>query len=249
MVPNRSPNHTINKLGFTLLEVIIALAILVMALTILVDSQSTAAFMVRDADRVRMATQLAEEKMVEAQLILEFDGWTSQDIDESGDFDDFGAEDFRGTGMRSDVEVDLSEFKWAYTVRRIEFSLPSDIGGITDDLMGGGYFGDAANEQYEENENPNQMDLGDIGISPDMISEYLADYIREVRIMVWWGENEDEEDQVELLTHVINPSGVVSDDENGANQANGNGNGSNNSSNSSSSSSGRGSSKGSGGKK
>jgi hypothetical protein len=46
-----------------------------------------------------------------------------------------------------------------------------------------------------------------------MISEYLGAYIREVRVLVWWGENEDSVDQVELLTHIINPSGAVSETE------------------------------------
>ncbi|MEC8380601.1 MAG: type II secretion system protein [Myxococcota bacterium] len=218
MVPVRSTHHPLSsKRAFTLLEVIIALAILVMALTILVESQGSAAYMVRDADRVRLATILAEEKMVEAQLILEFEGWTAQDIEESGDFDSFGSEDFRGTGMSPDFETNLNDYKWAYTVRRIEFTLPTDIGVMTDELMDGGYFGESASEQYAQNENPNQMDLGDIGISPDMISEYLADYIREVRVLVWWGKNEDKDDQVELLTHVINPSGIVTDDGTGQN--------------------------------
>ena len=31
-------------------------------------------------------------------------------------------------------------------------------------------------------------------------------------MLVWWGENEDELDQVEIVTHVINPSGAVSAD-------------------------------------
>ena len=83
MVSVRSPHHPLAaRRAFTLLEVIIALAILVMALTILVESQGSAAYMVRDADRVRLATVLAEEKMVEAQIILEFEGWTAQDIED-----------------------------------------------------------------------------------------------------------------------------------------------------------------------
>ena len=53
------------------------------------------------------------------------------------------------------------------------------------------------------------MDLSDIGISPDMISDYLSDYLREVRVLVWWELDEDEDDQVELLTRRKSP-GVVS---------------------------------------
>ena len=202
--------------GFTLLEVTIALALLVMALGILLQSQTSAVIMTVDSEKIRIATQLAEEKMSEAQIHLEVEGWTTADIDENGDFSDLGEEEFRGTGNRSDAGDDLDGYYWAYTVRRIEINIPSDLGGMTEDLMGTGYFGDQPNNEDVQN---NQMDLGDLGISPDMISDYLSDYIREVRVMVWWGDREppkvDKEgnlpdNQVELLTHVINPTGVVS---------------------------------------
>lgn len=202
--------------GFTLLEVTIALALMVMALGILLQSQTSAVIMTVDSEKIRIATQLAEEKMSEAQIQLEVEGWTTADIDENGDFSDLGEEEFRGTGNRSDAGDDLDGYYWAYTVRRIEINIPSDLGGMTEDLMGTGYFGDQPNNEDVQN---NQMDLGDLGISPDMISDYLSDYIREVRVMVWWGDREppkvDKEgnlpdNQVELLTHVINPTGVVS---------------------------------------
>ena len=63
----------------------------------------------------------------------------------------------------------------------------------------------------QENQSP---DITDMGVSPDMITEYLSDYIRELRVLVWWGKNEDETDQVELLTHVINPTGIVTEVDN-----------------------------------
>ena len=173
--------------GFTLLEVTIALALMVMALGILLQSQTSAVIMTVDSEKIRIATQLAEEKMSEAQIQLEVEGWTTADIDENGDFSDLGEEEFRGTGNRSDAGDDLDGYYWAYTVRRIEINIPSDLGGMTEDLMGTGYFGDQPNNEDVQN---NQMDLGDLGISPDMISDYLSDYIREVRVMVWWGDRE-----------------------------------------------------------
>ena len=48
-----------HKRGFTLIEVTIALSILVMALSILVENQGFAAFMTRDAEKMRTATMLA----------------------------------------------------------------------------------------------------------------------------------------------------------------------------------------------
>ena len=204
--PTLSRRH---RRAFTLLEVTIALAILVLSLTVLVENQALGALMSREADKIRIATMLAEEKMVEAQLLLEVEGWTSSDIEENGDFKDLGSEEFRGDGLRLDFDDHLEDFKWAYTVRKIELNFPTDLGGLTEDLGGSGYFGDKNTEAVQDN----TMDLGDIGISPDMISDYLSDYLREVRVLVWWGENEDEDDQVEILTHVVNPTGVVSNPE------------------------------------
>jgi hypothetical protein len=44
---------------------------------------------------------------------------------------------------------------------------------------------------------------------------------------VWWGDNEDEDDQVELVHHVVNPTGMVKStgDENGGAAAGGSGGG------------------------
>jgi prepilin-type N-terminal cleavage/methylation domain-containing protein len=198
-----------SRRAFTLLEVTIAMSILAVSLVILMESQGNAVFMTQDAEKVRLATMLAEEKMTEAQLRIEYEGWKNSDIEENGDFDDFGQEDFRGTNLRLDFSDSLDKYKWAYTIRQIDISIPTDLGGMAGDMMEGGYFGEEKNDDMSEQ----NFDLGDLGISPDMISDYLADYIREVRIRVWWGENEDETDQVELLTHVINPSGVVTEDD------------------------------------
>jgi hypothetical protein len=148
--------------------------------------------------------------MLEAQLYLEREGWGSQDIEEEGDFEEFGNEEFRGGSLQLDLESDQYEdFKWAYTIREINLEIPSNLGDMAGDLSEGGYFGERDTEEFEGG----QPDLTDLGISPDMISEYLGAYIREVRVIVWWGENEDSVDQVELLTHIINPSGAVSETE------------------------------------
>ena len=201
-----------SRRGFTLVEVTIALSILVLSLSILVENQGFAAFMTRDAEKIRIATMLAEEKLIEAQLILEEEGWKTTDIEEDGDFDDFGSEDFRDGGLNLDIDSELDGFKWAYTIRKIEMNLPTDVGGMMGDMVGSGYYGDQSeNEQMQQNQG---MDLGDIGVSQDMITDYLSDYIREVRVMVWWNDDYEETgDFVELTTHLVNPSGVVTDPE------------------------------------
>ena len=62
------------RLGFTLLEVIIAIGILVIGLLVLVDSQASSVFMVTEANNITNATMLADEKMTETLLVLEQEG-------------------------------------------------------------------------------------------------------------------------------------------------------------------------------
>ena len=67
--------------GFTLLEVIIALGILATSLVVLVETQATAVLSTTEADRLTLATNLAQEKMLEVQLTMEREGFGEQDLD------------------------------------------------------------------------------------------------------------------------------------------------------------------------
>jgi len=192
--------------AFTLLEVVISLGILATAMVVLIDSQAFAVFSTREADFIIRSTQLAEEKMMEVQILMEREGFSDQDIEEEGDFEEFGAEEFRGDDLHLDLEDELKDFRWAYTVRKIELSMPPNLGGMASDLAGGGYFGEEKSAEMDVGGAP---DLGDMGVSGDMITDTLADYIREVRVRVWWGDNEDETDQIELTSHIINPTGIM----------------------------------------
>src|SRR5690606_10752784 len=55
--------------AFTLLEVMIATAILVVTLVILTETQATAVQMTLEAERIQVATQLAQAKLTEVQLL------------------------------------------------------------------------------------------------------------------------------------------------------------------------------------
>ena len=191
--------------AFTLLEVLIALAILAVSLVVLVDAQATAVFMTRETDRIFTATLLAQEKMNEVKLYVETEGFVDKDIEEQGTFEDYEIE-----SLELDFEDAFDDYEWAYTIREVELSLGGDIGGMADSLGNSGYFGDGAETSSE----PAAEDRGleDLGVQPDMVTEMLSPYIREVRVRVWWGEvdpDEPDENAVELVTHLINPSGIV----------------------------------------
>jgi prepilin-type N-terminal cleavage/methylation domain-containing protein len=199
------------RVGFTLLEVMIALAILTSGLMVLVDSQAYSVLMTHETDRLLVATMLAGEKMGELQLLTEKQGFSDQDIEESGDFSDFGAEglleDFQMPDLEVDLEGSLADYKWAFTLREVDISFP-DMGGAGEQLASSGYWGETSDE-ISSSSDESSPGLADMGIDSDVITEMLSPYFREVRVRVWWGSNEDELDQVELVSHVINPSGTI----------------------------------------
>ena len=86
---------------------------------------------------------------------------------------------------------------------------------MASELQGSGALGDQPEgapslASLGEGGNP----LSQLGMSPDMISEMLTPYIREIKVRVWWGKDsklaEERGDEVIVVTHVVNPSGVVS---------------------------------------
>ncbi len=106
--------------GFTLLEVMIALAILVTALVVVAQANMGAT---RDASRAKMltvATMLGRAKMNEIEFDLKHDGFSDFDEEECGDF---GDDDYGG----------LAKFQWCYTIEKIELpenlDLQSMLGG------------------------------------------------------------------------------------------------------------------------
>lgn len=199
--------------GFSILEVIVALGILAMALVVLVESQATAVLMTHESEDIMTATLLAKEKLNQVVLQVESEGFQEQDIEEEGDFargifGDFMAGAFDGNFEELNSDQ-FANYRWAFTVRKIDFSLGGDLEGMADTLQGAGLGPQDELQKEQMDQNDQQMDLGDVGVSSDMITDYLSPYIREVRVLVWWGDNKDEEDQVEIVTHLINPSGQI----------------------------------------
>lgn len=100
--------HSRSTKGFTLLEVVIALGILAMSLTVLLESQASS---VNSAGRSRdltIASLLARSKMVDLEAMLIEDGFVMGDLEEEGDFGDEGYEYVKYKSRISEVELDLS---------------------------------------------------------------------------------------------------------------------------------------------
>ncbi len=186
--------------GITLRVGMIALASLAARLVILIETQPTAAAATREAERILVATQLAHEKLAEVRMLVEREGFQTQDVHEEGDFDDFGDD-----ALNLEFK-ELSDFHYEFLITEIDLGLASDLNGAMQKLSG------LAGAAGEGNAAP-PIDLSGLPIplEGDMIVQMLEPFVREVRVRVWWGDDlrdaEENGDEVVLTTHMINPQG------------------------------------------
>ncbi len=178
-----------DRRGFTLLEVLIALAVLSLSLMILVGAQSNSVRMTVQADRLLVGTMLAKQKLAELEMFLESEpGFSEQDeIVEEGDFEEL----FPGQ---------YPEYRWRTAIRKLDLRGAS-TGGLTD------LIGFAGGDETQQNipGMPDEETLASL-INLDEMSEQLARFIREITVVVYWDFSGDF-DEVVLTTHVIKPTG------------------------------------------
>jgi general secretion pathway protein I len=86
--------------GFSLLEAMVALAILAISLTTLIGSQHQSMFVADDNDFSSIAAQLASSQMAEVLDRLRQNAGEAETIPASGDFGD----DYQGYSWRVDIE-------------------------------------------------------------------------------------------------------------------------------------------------
>ena len=200
-----------SRRAFSLLEVMVALGILVVSLTILIETQSNAVQMTAESERIIAAADLAAAKFNEATLRVESDGFQIGDIEESGDFSDFGDE-----ATNLEFGESLDEYHWEYTIGEIDLDLAGDIAQMAQDVDGTGMFGEAGDMGGALGDMGGGGGMGNLGalMSGDAITQMLGPYIREVRVRVWWGDDSDDAeergDEVFITGHVVNPTGALS---------------------------------------
>ncbi|RYF08246.1 MAG: prepilin-type N-terminal cleavage/methylation domain-containing protein [Deltaproteobacteria bacterium] len=152
--------------GFTLLEVLVALAIMGISLTVLLQAQGAA---LRSASRSRdmtVATLLARGKMIDIEKHLFHDGFSLSTEDESGDFSAEGA----------------SEMKWHYRISEVEFDMSALLSLCDKFAPGSAKGGDSSARSDCESF------LGGLGASIGGFTEELGRSLRAVELTVSWAE-------------------------------------------------------------
>ncbi len=153
------------KRGFTLLEVMIALAILAFALTALLGHEGVAIQMSDYSNRMSQASLLAQGKFLEVEQLLLSDGMDRLDGCESGDF--------RAEGFK--------RYRWKACGYKLEMSEEATT-QLTEELtvaLGG--FGLDENQLGKVTGQTTMM----VQMVPTMVQS-MEDQVRKVRLEVTW---------------------------------------------------------------
>jgi prepilin-type N-terminal cleavage/methylation domain-containing protein len=170
--------------GFTLLEVMVALAILAMALVVLVGIATDNVRATQHAKMVTTATFLARAKMAEVEDLVMVDGFVDSDQEEDGDFS--------GEGR--------PEFSWKTIIEKVE--LPADLAQQTQEA--------AQSATEAASDNPLAAMAGFMGgfmstlIEPIRVG--LEEAVRRVTVRVAWHEPGRKEQSFEVVTFLTDPA-------------------------------------------
>jgi prepilin-type N-terminal cleavage/methylation domain-containing protein len=164
--------------GFTLLEVLVALALLSVSLMVIVRLQGQAVVFKSHEEHNLIAVGLARSKMVDLELQLEEDGYGSQDKEECGDF-------------KSDLGKAFDAYSWCWEVKKAPLTIPENVFG------GGGEEGG-----QEGGQDVVTSMASSFGLNPESISEELGKGIRQLSVTVKW-KSAGVDDSLTLQTHVV----------------------------------------------
>ena len=169
--------------GFTLLEVAIAMAILIVALAALLGHQGIAVQMSDFSNRLSQATLLLQGKMLDVEYKLIKDGMDQLDECAEGDFREEGFKQF--TWKACGVKLDMADGAADQIVEQVKQMLA----GFTP--LSAGQDGKGAAAAPAEGDAPSPMDAmsGSIEMIASVLPTFLQqlqDKIRKVRVEVSW---------------------------------------------------------------
>ncbi len=168
------PSVRTKQLGFSFMEVMVALAVLSISLIVLLESQAFSMKLVSKTRATDQATTLAMNKMADVTRFIEEKGIKALPKEEMGEFD---SELYPG-------------FRWR--VYRMGIPAPDFAKMLT--MTGGG-----SEEESEEEDSGNAaLFAGPLKI----ITKIWAESVYELHVQVIWGEGRNERD-FELVTHFI----------------------------------------------
>ncbi|HVG59089.1 MAG TPA: prepilin-type N-terminal cleavage/methylation domain-containing protein [Hyalangium sp.] len=197
--------RTRNRRGFTLLETVVALAILALALMAIFDLNSGAVANHVYSKHLTVASFLARSKMTDLEQELYDEGFSNDDEEESGDFSDEGWPNYKWRAKI--IAPDTDGVSPDQLIGAI-FNLPigegdGDMGGLAS-LFGGG-----AGGADGKGGGPAPAGGGMAGMAAGMAQpmftqmiEQITQTVREVHLTVTWKEGKVVE-SMDIVTHIV----------------------------------------------
>ncbi|RKG85591.1 type IV pilus modification PilV family protein [Corallococcus terminator] len=193
--------------GFTLLETMVAMAILSVALMAIFDLNAGAVSNHVYTKRLTVASLLARSKMTDLEQDLYDDGFDVDDDEKSGDFSDDGWPQFK---WRARIIAPKTDGVTPDQLIGAIFNLPMGGGGDSGDPLGGlaGLFGGAGGDKGgASGGTTTSSPLGGaaMGMAQPMFTQMvdqLTKAVREVHLTVYWKEGTQVE-SVDVVTHVV----------------------------------------------
>lgn len=180
--------------GFTLLEVLVAMALLSIALLTMSRIQSNNIVLSQYEQQQITAATLAKWKMVDVQLDLEKNGLGDDEKEKCGKFDeDLDDKAFSG-------------WEWCWTLKKVDLPLPMDMLGGNKQGGGDGDAGDAISAGMQHDQGGGAQGLPG-GLDPKAAGEALSKAVRVLKLQVKWKLGSTPQ-ELDVTTHVVNFSQV-----------------------------------------
>lgn len=189
-----------SRRGFTLLEVMVAVAMLALAITAMAAINANSFEASNYARGVTVATLLARSKMLDLEQEIQKDGFGSNEKTFDGDFSEEGFPGVTWRAVARPVEVDITPLVEGFLGGKISpESLPGQMQTFMGALNGTGVGPDGTlpdaglEEEVQGGDLAKLLGGGQIEGIFKQISETLGNSIREISLEIIWGKGIDEE--------------------------------------------------------
>ena len=191
--------------GFTLIEVMIALAILAGGMVVLLRATAANVMSAQRAQMLTAATTLARGKMYDLEEVLVTEGFQEMDQEEQGDFGEEGWKQIEWKATIVKIELpDMSTLQGMGATGEEGAegqAAASPLGGGLLGMLGGG--GTTAAEQGQE-----AMGAGIMGTYFQIISDVLKDAIRKITLTVTYPIVPNGTEELVVTYYVTDPAAV-----------------------------------------
>jgi prepilin-type N-terminal cleavage/methylation domain-containing protein len=149
-----------SEAGFTLLEVIIALTIMVLAFTAILSVESGGINAAEKTHQINIVAMLARNKMIETEYAIEGKTFDEVKKDDGGNFDGY------------------PDFRWTSQIKEVKFPALNLQG------VGSGASGDNADKGATAGGSQPVSDL--VTLMTKLITNFLSKAVREVDVTIYW---------------------------------------------------------------